>query len=103
MGDEILSQLFNQLQRINLSIPVKNVSYSWQGISCLTPYKFYLAFENSNCKEYITEKFWRTLNRTFAVPIVMGSGNYKELAPPNSFIHVDDFASPKVSFHAHEF
>ena len=23
-------------------------------------YKFYLSFENSNCDEYITEKFWRT-------------------------------------------
>ena len=21
-------------------------------------YKFYLSFENSNCDEYITEKFW---------------------------------------------
>ena len=25
-------------------------------------YKFYLAFENSLCSEYVTEKFWRTLS-----------------------------------------
>ena len=25
-------------------------------------YKFYLSFENSQCQEYITEKFWKALN-----------------------------------------
>lgn len=35
-------------------------------------YKFYLAFENSNCKDYITEKFFvNALNRNI-LPIVMG-------------------------------
>jgi len=32
-------------------------------------YKFYLSFENSNCDEYITEKFWhialRLVKQTF--------------------------------------
>ncbi|XP_014678780.1 PREDICTED: LOW QUALITY PROTEIN: glycoprotein 3-alpha-L-fucosyltransferase A-like, partial [Priapulus caudatus] len=27
-------------------------------IDMISHYKFYLAFENSNCREYITEKFW---------------------------------------------
>lgn len=36
-------------------------------------YKFYLAFENSNCKDYITEKFFvNALNRNI-LPIVMGN------------------------------
>ena len=25
-------------------------------------YRFYLAFENALCQEYITEKFWKALN-----------------------------------------
>ena len=43
-------------------------------------YKFYLAFENSNCQDYITEKFWSILNHD-VIPIVMGPTweNYKEL------------------------
>ena len=34
-------------------------------------YYFYLAFENSLCDEYITEKFFRTLKFN-TVPVVMG-------------------------------
>ncbi|XP_067945285.1 uncharacterized protein [Watersipora subatra] len=59
-------------------------------------YKFYLAFENSMCQEYITEKFWKALNEEM-VPIVMGAPRktYERVGPPNSFIHVDDFLSPQ--------
>ena len=58
-------------------------------------YKFYLAFENSNCYDYISEKFFRTLGKGL-IPIVMGrSSNYKKFAPPNSYIDVHDFKSPK--------
>ena len=38
-------------------------------------YKFLLAFENSFCKEYITEKFFETLQYDI-IPVVMGSGQY---------------------------
>ncbi len=57
-------------------------------------YKFYLAFENSICEEYITEKFQRTLNFP-TVPIVMGAGPYERYAPRSSYINVFDFESPK--------
>ena len=43
-------------------------------------YWFYLSFENSICNDYITEKFWRTLDLK-VVPIVMGGGNYFKDAP----------------------
>ena len=35
-------------------------------------YKFYLGFENSVCRDYITEKFWTILVKTTTVPIVFG-------------------------------
>ena len=36
-------------------------------------YKFYLAFENSLCSEYVTEKFWRTLR----LPLLPGSSKFQ--------------------------
>ncbi|KAK7447796.1 hypothetical protein BaRGS_00040162 [Batillaria attramentaria] len=60
-------------------------------------YKFYLSFENSNCRDYITEKFFINGLKNDVVPIVMGAApeDYKRAAPPHSFIHVDYFQSPK--------
>ncbi|XP_055696282.1 glycoprotein 3-alpha-L-fucosyltransferase A [Lutzomyia longipalpis] len=60
-------------------------------------YKFYLAFENSNCKDYITEKFFVNALYRNVLPIVMGARpeDYLGSAPYKSYIHVDDFASPK--------
>ncbi|KAJ8020097.1 Alpha-(1,3)-fucosyltransferase 4 [Holothuria leucospilota] len=57
-------------------------------------YKFYLSFENSCCDDYITEKFWRALGMGL-VPVVVGASydHYRKVAPPNSFIHVDQFDS----------
>ncbi|XP_067939959.1 glycoprotein 3-alpha-L-fucosyltransferase A-like [Watersipora subatra] len=60
-------------------------------------YRFYLAFENSLCKEYITEKFWKTLrNEGYFIPIALGGlsvQEYNDVAPPDSFIHVYNFSS----------
>ncbi|RZF32651.1 hypothetical protein LSTR_LSTR004079 [Laodelphax striatellus] len=60
-------------------------------------YKFYLSFENSNCREYITEKFFKTGLRHNVIPIVMGppKEDYERVAPKGSFIHVEDFQSPE--------
>lgn len=60
-------------------------------------YKFYLAFENSNCRDYITEKFFETGLGHSILPIVMGAprGDYKKYAPDRSYLHVEDFKSPK--------
>lgn len=60
-------------------------------------YKFYLAFENSNCKEYITEKLFENSYEYNMLPIVMGARpeEYKKYTPDNSFIHIEEFPSPK--------
>ena len=57
-------------------------------------YKFYLSFENSVCKDYVTENFWKPLSMSSIVPIVLGAGNYSNIAPRNSFIDVRNFDSP---------
>ena len=60
-------------------------------------YKFYAAFENTRCEDYITEKFWKSL-RLGMVPVCWGGRSrkdYERIAPGSSFIHVDDFASIK--------
>ncbi|CAK8674490.1 unnamed protein product [Clavelina lepadiformis] len=61
----------------------------------LSKYKFYFALENSQCKDYITEKFWNMALESKSVPVVMGPSreDYELVAPPKSFIHVDDFDS----------
>ncbi|XP_071513220.1 alpha-(1,3)-fucosyltransferase C-like [Panulirus ornatus] len=55
-------------------------------------YKFYLSFENSLCKDYVTEKFFSLLKYD-VVPVVFGLGGYDHLAPPHSYINVLDFAT----------
>ena len=57
-------------------------------------YKFYLSFENSLCRDYVTEKLWKILQIN-VVPIVLGRANYSAILPPHSYIDVRDFASPR--------
>lgn len=65
-------------------------------------YFFYLGFENSLCKDYITEKFFNAMKRN-VVPVAMGgvvsegSNDYKDFykPPDHSFINVvKDYPNP---------
>uniref|UniRef100_A0A336KDC8 Fucosyltransferase n=1 Tax=Culicoides sonorensis TaxID=179676 RepID=A0A336KDC8_CULSO len=60
-----------------------------------TEYKFYLSFENSNCHDYVTEKFFLNALSNNVLPVVMGGSplDYRKMSPEKSFIHVDDFNS----------
>ncbi|XP_033119108.1 alpha-(1,3)-fucosyltransferase 6-like [Anneissia japonica] len=73
----------------NLSCPGWNVP-----CEAMKNYKFILALENSECRDYITEKFWWwPFSNLNIVPIVFGPSkkDYQKVAPPNSFIHISDF------------
>uniref|UniRef100_A0A3P8SAP8 Fucosyltransferase n=1 Tax=Amphiprion percula TaxID=161767 RepID=A0A3P8SAP8_AMPPE len=93
------SQVYNDLNAI---VPVK-VYGRWTQtpldssglLSTISHCYFYLAFENSVSKDYITEKLWYNAYESGAVPVVLGASlsDYKAVAPPHSFIHVDEFAS----------
>lgn len=59
----------------------------------LKAYKFYLAFENCFCKDYLTEKYWEKGLRYGLVPVVMGAMDVDSHAIPGSYIDVNDFES----------
>ncbi|XP_013382491.1 glycoprotein 3-alpha-L-fucosyltransferase A-like [Lingula anatina] len=58
-------------------------------------YKFYLAFENNFLKEYLTEKFFNTVDYD-VVAVTRGGANYSDLGiKPEWHIDTQDFSSPK--------
>ena len=59
-------------------------------------YKFYLSFENSICKEYVTEKFFEMMGRNI-VPVVLGGADYTAIAPPHSYINALDYTPKQLA------
>ncbi|CAL1281225.1 unnamed protein product [Larinioides sclopetarius] len=57
-------------------------------------YRFFLAFENTICKDYITEKLFRNLKYDI-IPVVFGGADYDKFVPPGSYIDALSFQSPK--------
>ncbi|XP_068158833.1 alpha-(1,3)-fucosyltransferase C [Drosophila tropicalis] len=60
-----------------------------------TDYKFYLAFENSLCTDYVTEKLYGTLHHNI-IPIVFGGVDYARFLPPHSYIDANQFDSVEL-------
>ena len=62
-----------------------------------TNYKFYFAFENSFCDDYISEKFFKNFNLNLIL-VARGTKDgrgYANVAPPETYINTADFKSPK--------
>merc|ERR550539_342981 len=62
-------------------------------VAIAAKYKFYLALENSNCKDYVTEKLKHTILAT-TIPIVFSVNNtpdYSLFLPKHSYINIADF------------
>ena len=71
-------------------------SLSDEAAENINQYKFYLAFENTYCKDYISEKSFKILqDHIYTVPIVRGSGPYRDILPPGSYIDADDYETPE--------
>uniref|UniRef100_A0A0M3I5V7 Fucosyltransferase n=2 Tax=Ascaris TaxID=6251 RepID=A0A0M3I5V7_ASCLU len=56
-----------------------------------TEYHFYASFENTICKDYITEKLWHQGFDFDVVPLVLKRSIVEKYLPPHSFIAADDF------------
>uniref|UniRef100_A0A2C9M7G8 Fucosyltransferase n=1 Tax=Biomphalaria glabrata TaxID=6526 RepID=A0A2C9M7G8_BIOGL len=58
--------------------------------------RFYLAFENSLCQEYISEKFFKMFNNVDVVPVVRGGADYKRYFPSDMYVDAADFSTPEA-------
>ena len=56
-------------------------------------YFFYISFENSLCKDYITEKEYSWFSEDI-ITVVRGGRNYREHLPEGTYIDAGDFKSP---------
>ncbi|CAH1783686.1 unnamed protein product [Owenia fusiformis] len=78
-----------------------NYSCPKDRVDCLSylseNYMFYLAFENSDCVDYVTEKVWDNALLHNMIPVVRGKmTNFSAHLPPGSFVHVEEFATAEV-------
>ncbi|KAG0094155.1 Alpha-(1,3)-fucosyltransferase 11 [Podila epicladia] len=80
----------------NRDWPLDAQGYAMSDVVVASRYKFYLALENSNCDDYVTEKLMRTI-ASGTVPVVDGPVDYSRFNPaPKALIQYDDFGSPKA-------
>ncbi|CAG5131258.1 unnamed protein product [Candidula unifasciata] len=61
-----------------------------------TKYKFYLAFENSLCTDYVSEKFFKLFDQnTHVIPVVRGGADYDKHFPNFTYVNSAHFKTAK--------
>lgn len=70
--------------------------YSQDCLNLAGRYKFYLAIENYQCRDYVTEKYWRNALSRNIVPIVVAGHYNKEILINGSYIDILDFPNAKA-------
>lgn len=55
-----------------------------------TTYRFYFAFENTLCVDYLTEKLYSTIQQ-FIIPVIYSGADLSRFLPPKSYIDVNNF------------
>ncbi|CAL1537364.1 unnamed protein product [Lymnaea stagnalis] len=58
-------------------------------------YKFYLAFENAFCQDYVSEKFFKLFEDVDVIPVVRGGFDYKKYLPDGIYVDASDFKNPE--------
>ncbi|KAL8558278.1 hypothetical protein ACOMHN_063972 [Nucella lapillus] len=73
-------------------------SSSSQCMSLLnSTYRFYLSFESSFCRDYVTEKFFKLFQPDFhVIPIVRGGSQYRKFFPSGTFVDASEFRSSEA-------
>ena len=91
------------ITRLNSIIPITRLGYcsgkkcSKGSFDCLDElaltYPFYLAFENSLCRDYVTEKYANVISNGRMIPVVFAQNT--DLYIPHSYIDANQFPSPE--------
>jgi len=72
--------------------------FKWNSNECREfiskQYKFYIVFENSFCKGYVTEKFFNAL-RYDVIPVVLSAADYSYYIPKSAYINAIDYDTPE--------
>ncbi|KAK6174018.1 hypothetical protein SNE40_017370 [Patella caerulea] len=78
----------------NLTCKKSTETYKSCFVTTEKTYKFYFAFENTFCKDYASEKFYRPESQDL-VTVVRGGADYSKLSPEKNYIETKDFNSVK--------
>uniref|UniRef100_A0A7S3ZD39 Fucosyltransferase n=1 Tax=Lotharella globosa TaxID=91324 RepID=A0A7S3ZD39_9EUKA len=86
--------LTGHLRRCNSGNRNKQRFWASNKRELMRKYKFHLALENCDEKDWVTEKLYQTLMAGI-VPVYVGCDNVNQFIPKNAFIRARDFSEPK--------